>query len=581
VRISTPGPARLAEGTGHPVPVIVTVVGMAMHSASEGPPLHCSRNSDRDGQMTDIAIPLTIAFALGFAVQQIRLPPLVGYLVAGFALHAFGVEPNSAIDTIADLGVLLLLFGIGLKLKLSMLARPVVWVGTSVHLVSSTAVFALVFAGLAAIGAPLVEEMGVGEMAIMGFALAFSSTVFAVKALEQFGEGSSLAGSLAIAILVMQDIFAVVFLVAVGSTPSWWAVPVVAGVILARPLYAWLLSRTGYEELFLLFGLVLAIGVGAGSFDAVGLKPDLGALIVGLTLAGHPKASDLSATLLGFKDILLIGFFLSIGLGGLPDASTLIVAAVVLLLLPVKTFGYLGVLSRFHLRSRTTWHASITLANYSEFGLIVVAVGVDEGLLDPAWAVVMAVVVAVSFGLAAPPNTLRYSLYQRFAERLARLERSPIHADDALIDPGDAKVMVFGMGRIGSGAYDELEAKDVGGVLGVDRRADVVLHHVESGRHAVRGDALDSDFWERVRLHPGIELAVLAMSDHGANVEAIKRVRSYLPGISIATVASHPDEVAELESMGVDVARNLYEEAGQGLADDALNAFPGLSGTAE
>ncbi|HEY5651080.1 MAG TPA: cation:proton antiporter family protein [Acidimicrobiia bacterium] len=526
--------------------------------------------------MTDIAIPLTTAFALGFAAQQIRLPPLVGYLIAGFALHALGFEPDPAIEQIADLGVLLLLFGIGLKLKLSTLARPVVWAGTSVHLLGSTALFAAMLAGLAAVGTPLAEELGFGEMAIIGFALAFSSTVFAVKALEQFGEGSSLAGTLAIAMLVMQDIFAVVFLVAVGSTPSWWAIPVVAAVILARPLYYWMLSRTGYEELFLLFGLVLAIGVGAGSFDAVGLKPDLGALIIGLTLAGHPKASDLSATLLGFKDILLIGFFLSIGLGGLPDASTLIVISVILLLLPVKTFGYLAVLSRFRLRGRTTWHASVTLANYSEFGLIVVAVVVDEGLLDPVWTVVIAVVVAASFAVAAPPNTLRYDLYRRLSGRLVRLERTPVHPDDALIDPGDATVMVFGMGRVGSGAYDELEVREIGGVLGVDRRADVVQRHVADGRRAVRGDALDSDFWERVRLHPGIELAVLAMNDHGANIEAIKRIRSYLPMISIAAVASHPDEVAELESWGVDVARNLYEEAGQGLADDAVNTLPEL-----
>jgi predicted Kef-type K+ transport protein len=527
--------------------------------------------------MTEIAIPLTVAFALGFAVQQIRLPPLVGYLAAGFALHAAGFEPDPAIDTIADLGVLLLLFGIGLKLKLSALARPVVWVGTSVHLLASTVMFGLLLAGLGALGAPLVDDLGVGEVAIIGFALAFSSTVFAVKALEQFGEGSSLAGNLAIAILVMQDIFAVVFLVAVGSTPSWWAVPVVAAVIVARPLYAWLLSKTGYEELFLLFGLVLAIGIGAGSFEAVGLKADLGALIVGLTLANHPKASDLSATLLGFKDILLIGFFLSIGLGGLPDLSTILVAGVILLMLPIKTFGYMAVLSRFHLRARTTWHASITLANFSEFGLIVVAVGVDEGLLDPVWAVVMAVIVAASFAIAAPPNTLRYDLYRRFHDHLQRYERAPIHDDDAVIDPGDPKVLVFGLGRVGSGAYDELERHEVGGVLGVDRRADVVEMHVNAGRNAIRGDALDSDFWERVTLHPDIELALLAMNDHRANLESVRRIRFYLPDIAIGAVASHPDEVAELEALGVDVARNLYEEAGQGLADDAFNAIPGLA----
>ncbi len=206
-----------------------------------------------------------------------------------------------------------------------------------------------------------------------------------------------------------------------------------------------------------------------------------------------------------------------------------------------------------------------------------VAVGVDEGLLDPVWAVVMAVIVAASFAIAAPPNTLRYDLYQRFHDHLQRYERTPLHDDDAVIDPGDPKVLVFGLGRVGSGAYDELERHEVGGVLGVDRRADVVEMHVKAGRNAIRGDALDSDFWERVTLHPGIELALLAMNDHRANLESVRRIRSYLPDIAIGAVASHPDEVAELEALGVDVARNLYEEAGQGLADDAFNAIPGLA----
>jgi voltage-gated potassium channel Kch len=94
---------------------------------------------------------------------------------------------------------------------------------------------------------------------------------------------------------------------------------------------------------------------------------------------------------------------------------------------------------------------------------------------------------------------------------------------------------------------------------------------MNAGRRVVRGDALDNDFWERVRLHPGIDLVVLAMNDHQANIEAVRRVKDFLPDVRIAAAATYPDEVAELREAGVDVARNLFSEAGQGLADDACD----------
>jgi predicted Kef-type K+ transport protein len=527
----------------------------------------------------DIAF-IVVAFLLGFGAAAIRLPPLVGYLVAGFVLHAFGFETTEAIEVIAELGVLLLLFGIGLKLKLATLARPVVWAGASLHMAGTTAVIGSVFIALGALGMPLASDLSIGQALLVGFAFSFSSTVFAVKALEERKEAASLAGRIAIGILIVQDIFAVVFLtVAVDEPPSLWAIPMVAVVIAARPLYAWLLDRAGHGELLILLGLCLAVGAGAETFALVGLKPDLGALIVGLSLANHRRAGELAERLLGFKDILLIGFFLSIGLDGAPGGAELLVAAVVLVVLPLKTAGYLFAMTRFRLRARTSWHASVTLANFSEFGLIVVAVGIDQGLLDQPWASAVAVAVAVSFALAAPINTARYRLYSRYSSRLLSLERRPIAADDALIDPGDASILVFGMGRVGEGAYDELVRRRGNVVLGIDRTDEIVAQHQQQGRRIVRGDALDTEFWDRISLDHRIDLVVLATSDHQANLEAVRRIKGYAPGARIAAASLFPDERRELAEAGVDTARNLYEEAGQGLADDACDLLEALDRT--
>ena len=181
----------------------------------------------------DLAL-ILVAFGFGFAANTVKLPPLVGYLAAGFVMHAFGYDVTEAIELIADIGVLLLLFGIGLKLRLKTLARPAVWAGASIHAGVTTAVIGAFLLGLGAIGLPLAADLSLAEAALVGFAFSFSSTVFAVKALEERGEATSMQGKLAIGMLVVQDIFAVAFLtLTVEEPPSTWAIAVVAGVLIA------------------------------------------------------------------------------------------------------------------------------------------------------------------------------------------------------------------------------------------------------------------------------------------------------------------------------------------------------------
>ena len=118
-----------------------------------------------------------VAFAFGFAATAVRLPPMVGYLAAGFVLHACVEEATDGSERSADVGVLLLLFGIGLKLRLRTLARPVVWAGASIHAAVTTACIGAMMLGRGAIGGPLAAVCSIGQAALGGFAFAFSSTV--------------------------------------------------------------------------------------------------------------------------------------------------------------------------------------------------------------------------------------------------------------------------------------------------------------------------------------------------------------------------------------------------------------------
>lgn len=175
-----------------------------------------------------MALTLTAALLAGLLSSLVRLPPLVGFLAAGFALNAAGVEAPSGLGVIADLGVTLLLFGIGLKLNLRALVRREVWVTATAHLGATAVATASFLALLAALGVGLVAGADWHTFLLIGFALSFSSTVFAVTLLEERGGQASLSGRTAIGILVVQDLLAVVYLAAAhGRAPSPWAIALI------------------------------------------------------------------------------------------------------------------------------------------------------------------------------------------------------------------------------------------------------------------------------------------------------------------------------------------------------------------
>lgn len=167
-------------------------------------------------------------------------------------------------------------------------------------------------------------------------------------------------------------------------------------------------------------------------------------------------------------------------------------------------------------------------------------------------------------------NTARYRIYGVVHDRLAAFERQPPLPEDAVVDCGYARTLVLGMGRVGAGAYDEIAEHRGAVVVGIDRSERTAAYHAGRGRNVIRGDALDRDFWERLRFHEDVELVLIATDNHTSNLECVGRVKEYLSDAQIGVIARYPDQVIELRDAGVDVARKLYEEAGQGLADDAI-----------
>ena len=258
---------------------------------------------------------IALAFVLGWSSRSIGLPPLVGFLAAGFLLNLHGTVSGEMLEKLSDLGITLLLFLVGLKLDLRTIARPQVWAVASVHMSIVVLVLGTAIHVLALLGASFLTGIDFPRALLIAFALSFSSTVFVVKVLEARGETASLHGRIAVGILIVQDVAAVVFLaLAAGEWPTVRALLLLL-LIPLRPLLTLVLERVGHGELLVLYGFLLALG-GAEAFELVGLKGDLGALVLGVLIASHDRADELAKTMLGFKDLFLVGFFLSIGCRG-------------------------------------------------------------------------------------------------------------------------------------------------------------------------------------------------------------------------------------------------------------------------
>lgn len=522
---------------------------------------------------------ITVAFALGLVAKTARLPPLVGFLATGFLLNAFGISTGEVLAKLADLGITLLLFTVGLKLDLKTLIRPEVHTVTLLHTSTVVLGFILLLTGLAALGTPLVAELDLKSAALVAFALSFSSTVFVVKTLEDRGEMQSRHGRIAIGVLIVQDLAAVAFLAAsTGKLPTIWAMSVLL-LLPLRPLILSLLARVDHGELLVLFGFVVALG-GAEWFELVGLKGDLGALVLGVLMADHVRSPELARTMLGFKDLFLLGFFLAIGMSGQPTPETLLIGLVLTPFVLAKSTLFFFLFTRFKLRARTSTLASLNLANYSEFGLIVIALSVNNGWLDYQWLITVAIAVALSFVIAAVLNANANNLYGQYSERLRRWQRDKRLHDDPRLDLGTASIAVIGMGRVGSGAFDAIRERCGDTVIGVDSDPVKVTRHQEAGRHVILGDPTDADFWDRVTEAHTLRLVMLALPSLRSSMAVLEQLGEAGFDGHVSATVRYPDEVETLREAGAVTVYNLYTEAGAGYAahvsaEPAIEAVPG------
>jgi predicted Kef-type K+ transport protein len=512
-----------------------------------------------------IAVLLVGALVLGLIAARIGLPPLVGFLASGFLFGALGMDGTPLLEDLAHGGVLLLLFAVGLKLRVKTLLRFEVWGTATSHLFLT----GIVGAGVAFVASGL----SVGISFALAVALGFSSTVLAAKVLEGNRELRAVHGRVAIGILIVQDVVAVALLSVLNAhTPSPFALLLLL-LPFARPVISWLLERAGHGELLVLLGAVLAIGSGAG-FEALGVSAELGALLLGTLLADHRRSQELATVLWGLKDLFLVGFFLNVGFSGQPTWAAVEGAVWLVLLLPVKGALFFLLLIGLGLRARTSFLTAVSLVTYSEFALIVVDVAVGDGLLGPEWLVVTALAVALSFVAAAPLNTYAHDLFRTLSPWLERLERDKRHPDDEPISLGRAEILIVGMGRVGAGAYDYLREQHEKHIVGIDSDPAKIESNVRAGRRVAYADAEDPAFWHLLNVDR-LRAIMLAVPDVQAKISAARALRKRGYRGLLSATHLYPEEREPILEAGCDVTYNYYTEAGVGFARHTYDTLRG------
>jgi len=511
---------------------------------------------------------ILFAFGCGLAAKLISLPPSIGYLLAGFILHFIGFEADGYLETLADLGITLMLFCIGLKLNIRDLIKSEVWAGAFSHTSLWLVVIIFFVKALSFIGLHYFAVLSVELSLLIAFALSFSSTVCVVKLLEEQGEMRTRHGKLAIGVLVMQDVIAVGFLVvATGKTPSIWATGLLLLLIL-KPVFNKIITAVGHGELIPLTGFFLALG-SYELFELVNIKGDLGALLAGMLLASHSKASEINKALLNFKDLFLIGFFLLIGFTALPTWDMLAIALLICVLLPIKFVMFYLIFSALKIKARSAFLSAMILTNYSEFGLIVAALSVENGWLTKEWLVILALAVSMSFVFT--------NIIYRFAERifnenkaiLATFEREKRLIEDLFVQPCNAPIVVVGMGRVGMGAYNALSQQVGGKVWGLDADKGKIDWLNEQNVQAFYGDAESRDFWETLDLSQ-LQLVMIAVPSVNDVINITTQLKHVNYKGQIAAIARFDDERAQLEALGINKVFNFYNEAGVGFAEESL-----------
>ncbi|MBI2214190.1 MAG: Kef family K(+) transporter [Acidobacteria bacterium] len=523
--------------------------------------------------ITTIAASLGLAFVFGLIAAKLKLPPLVGYLFAGIVIgpNTRGFVADVALaGQLAEIGVMLLMFGVGLHFSLDDLksVRAIALPGAVAQIAVATA-----------LGSLLATYWGwtVGEAVVFGLCLSVASTVVLLRALESRGQLESFNGKIAVGWLVVEDLVTVLVLVllpplapllagtgdasisalsAIGVTLAKVAAFVALMLVVGRrvfPRILWMVAKTGSRELFTLCVIAAAVGIAYGSSRLFGVSFALGAFFAGMMMRESALSHRAAGDSLPLQDAFSVLFFVSVGMLFDPRvlvAKPLAVVAVVVIVMLGKTLAAIAIVVAFRYPLNTALTVGGSLAQIGEFSFILAALGVSLGLMQAeaqslilAASLISIALNPVMFACVGPAQRwlrARSSLARKFERSADPLSELPIETDEALLT---GQVVLVGYGRVGFRIANALLERKIPFVV-VEANREKVERLRERGLNAVSGDA--SEPAVLIQGHVARAAMLVIATPDTVNIRRMIEVSRMLnPNIEIV-IRTHSDEEAEL-----------------------------------
>jgi hypothetical protein len=226
--------------------------------------------------------------------------------------------------------------------------------------------------------------------------------------------------------------------------------------------------------------------------------------------------------------------------------------------------------SFFNIKARTSFLSSISLTNYSEFGLITMYAGINSGLVGSEWLIILAIAMSFSFFLSSPLNTHVHSIFDNFRSIIMMLNRGKNCVDDEIKDLGEARYIVIGLGSLGMPAYRNMDSQYPGEVLGIDYNHDRVKQYQLEGINSQWADATNINFWQGVNFGK-VKLVILAMSDFNSNFNTLVQINNLKSRtFKVAAISHYADEAAIFIENKVDFVYDYKSNVGDDFAEKAL-----------
>jgi len=532
----------------------------------------------------EMAAILGIAMLTGIIGQKMRQPLIIMFLATGILAGPsfLGIiQSYEQIELLAHIGIALLLFIVGLKLDLNLIR-------TTGPVALATGLGQIVFTSL--IGFVIAIAMGMSYLsaAYVSVALTFSSTIIIVKLLSDKKEIDSLHGQIALGFLIVQDIAAILALVGLttfGSSVSGEGsgylsflmigakgVGLLGAVaLLMKYVIPYLTQRLAHSlELLTLFAIAWAVLLGAGS-ELLGFSKEVGAFLAGVSLASTTYRDSIGARLTSLRDFLLLFFFIDLGarldwsLVGSQLGASLVFSIFVLIGNPLIVLIIMGVMGY---RRRTGFLAGLTVAQISEFSLIVAALGLSIGHITRETVGLITLVGVVTIFLSTYMILYSYPLYRVLSSPLKIFEkRNPYReaAIDTLAETEAVDVILVGLGNYGSGLMEHLIRRK-NAVVGIDFDPGTLNKWRRRGVSVFYGDMADPEMHEQLPLKKA-RWVISTVRSKEMNLALIHNLKKDGYTGKVALTATNSQEAAEFEKAGANLVFSPFKDATEQAAD--------------